>query len=161
MKNIKLSNQKKCFNFLLEKLSTVCTYVSFSIFSAVGSGDSDGNADVILTGVSVHKAFSSVQPTDLSLYFGCQLAGATRGGSGWLWRSQEHNSTTVEPLLSGGEPVWAGALQLSPSMSQNCDDDDDNGGGDGGNSGRNVFMSRKVLLAAIVLTLTINVYIPH
>ena len=157
----KLPTKISILNFCFNTLSTVCTYVSFSIFSAVGSGDSDGNADVILTGVSVHQAFSSVQPTDLSLYFGCQLVEATRGGSGWLWRSQEHNSTIVEPLLSGEEPVWAGALQLSPSMSQNCDDDDDNGGGDGGNSGTNVLMSQKVLLAAIVLTLTTNVYIPH
>ena len=133
-------------------------FVHGSCFPAVGSGDPDSNTDAILTGVAVHQAFNSGQ-ADLSLYFGCQLAGATRGGSGWLLRSQEQDSTAVEPLLSGGKPVWAGALQLSPSMSQNCDDEDGNGGNGGGsgdNVAANVFMTQKVMLVGTILTLTTN-----
>ena len=123
-----------CFKLQSRETELNSFFVICLLFpEAIGSGDTEEDlGDVIVTGVVIYQSLHSTLSTDLSLYFGCELASKSRGGSGWLWMSRDRNSTTVTQLLSGGHPVWAGVLQLSTSVTPECDSSDDGGGGGGG-----------------------------
>ncbi len=111
----------------------------------------------VMTGVWIQETFQSVPQGNLSIYFGCQtgIISAMSGGSGWLWWSHELSNTTVLPLMSDGEPVWANGIQFSSTLSRDCPTVPP-GEGDG-SSARKITYSLETLLI-IILGLVYFVY---